>query len=366
MSWDLWGWVQVVNTSQRWGSEVLAPGLASALGSLPGAGRDGAGHIAVPVPDARLEALARLERTRPVQATVEVAEAEGGVEDELAHAVGGALGAGGPPELSGRLLAFLRGSAAVVLAVPCPGGGGASPVAWLEAAEGALVASDLEALEQQTCKAGATGAAAELDLAKLGKALKGSKDPAVKRDAESLARDVVAPGLESLRARLRAGLPARGARPGLEGGAEAGGAPFPALDARFEELAKGWLNVVVTWRPLLLVADVPEAEAAGGSGAAAELAAHAGRRGLPCVAACLALERERVALLEEPDFFREYLASLGLAGEGADGAGGWRSQASEVVHRLPPLLNLLTYYTAGEKEAKVRTASCRRRARGEE
>lgn len=346
---------------------LVAAGLGDALAALPGAGRDRQGHITVPVPDPRLQLLAELERTKPVPAAVEVAELGPGLREELVGAVEGGLRT--PPEqaeLSGKLLAGLREAEALLLAVPC--GEAAEPVRWLEAAERALVAADLQALEQQVCKGGSSGPQAELDTAKLQKALATAKDKAVKQHAEELVRDVLAPGLESLRARLRAGEPARDARPGLGRPPGTPGAhAFPALDGRFEDLARSWLSVLVTWKPLFVLADVPEAAAGdteGGEGgplgneASRQLLAHAAAQGVPGLAACVALEGEAAALREEPEFLAEYLASLGLrsAAAGTGGAAGlraWRPQAPELARRVPRLLNLQTYYTAGEKEARA-------------
>lgn len=137
------------------------------------------------------------------------------------------------------------------------------------------------------------------------------------------------------------------------------------LDPRFEDLARAWLNILVTWRPLLLLADVAEENAADPSGdggaVAKELAVKAARHGIPCLALCTALESEVVGLREEPEFLAEYLASFGLREAAAStevgDAGGdlrvWRPRAGEVAQRLPRLLNLQTYYTAGEKEARA-------------
>lgn len=347
---------------------LVAPGLGDALANLPGARNDGKGHITVPVPDPKLEVLAALERTSPVFAKVEVEEADRSVGEELSSIVGAALsGDADPPELSGKLLAVLRGADAVALAVPCgPDEAAPDPVKWLVAAEGALVSADLDALEQQVCKGGSGGADAELDLSKLRKALAGSKDKEVQRSADALVKDVVAPGLASLRDQLRAGVPAREARGGLVNPTRS--QKFEALHPRFEELARGWLNVVVSWRPLLLIADVPEPDAGdaadaampgpAGNAASRQLVAHAESCGIPCITACLALEGESAALQDEPEFLNEYLQSFGLRQVGDTSEGSkvlrpWRSQSAEVVSYIPKLLNLLTYYTAGEKEARA-------------
>lgn len=355
---------------------LLAPGLADALAALPGAGKDKQGHITIPVPDPRLQVLAQLERTKPVPATVEVADLGKELAEELARIAEERLETGAQQtEFSGKLLASLRSSDAIILAVPCPGESGADdPVRWFNAAEKALVSADLQALEQQVCKNGDTGIDAELDAAKLRKSLANAKDPTVKRAADELTADVLVPGLTALRARLLAGIPAREARLGLGRTAEAGQAEFQALDPRFGELARGFLNVLVTWQPLLVVADVPELDAAdalstdvtdtprpAGNAASQRLSYHVRKMGVPCLVACTTLEGEHVALKEEPEFLAEYLASFGLReGIHSDNMPAnsttlrcWHSQSGELTRRIPNLLNLLTYYTAGEKEARA-------------
>jgi len=174
---------------------LVAPGLGDAFAALPGASQDKQKHITVPIPDPKLDALAQLERTKAIPATVEVVEVEKMLSDELARAVEDSADA----ELSGNFLSVLRQADAVVLAVPCREG--ADPVAWLEAAERALVSADLAALEKQVCKEGKTGADAELDVVKLGKALANAKDKAVKRDADEFVKDVLTPGFTSLQER---------------------------------------------------------------------------------------------------------------------------------------------------------------------
>ncbi|CAE8695828.1 unnamed protein product [Polarella glacialis] len=347
---------------------LLAQGLGDAICALPGAGKDKQGHIMVPVPDAKLDLLAVLERTKPVPATVEVLEVDKASMDELASVIGEVLAsAPEPAELSGKFLSSLRAADAIVLAVPCREGAD-DPVKWLQAAERAFISADLQALEQQVCKQGAGGPNAELDVVKLRKALSSSKDAAVRRDADDLLKDILAPGLMSLRARLRAGVPAREARPGLEGTAPRP-EQFQPLDSRFEDLARAWLNVLVSWRPLLVLADVPEADAgsstalaAGPSGnqVAEAFASHVERHGIPCLTACVALESESAGLKDEPEFLQEYLESFGLrataASEGAADSATlrqWNSQTGKIVSFIPKLLNQLTYYTAGEKEARA-------------
>lgn len=355
---------------------LLAGGLGDAILSMPCASKDKQGTITVPVPDPRLDLLAEMERTKPVPALMEVAEVDGSLLEELKSAVDEALAGTQqqqPVELSRKLLATLKACDALVLAVPCLADPEvADPRRWLDTAEDLLVEADLQALEQQVCVQGTSGPDAKFDEAKLRKSVASSKDKAVSRSADELLRDVLLPGFSVLRAQLRAGVPAREAREGLEpGDPSLRPESFGALDRRFEDLARGWLNQLVTWRPLLIVADVPEPDAgaaARGSGnnghlpmgnaASSLLLAHAERRGLPCLTACVALESESAGLRDEPEFLQEYLGSFGLrVGHAPEDATSslrpWTSQAASLVRQLPRLLNQLVYFTAGEKEARA-------------
>eukprot|EP00427_Karlodinium_veneficum_P006765 CAMPEP_0169176620 /NCGR_PEP_ID=MMETSP1015-20121227/65966_1 /TAXON_ID=342587 /ORGANISM="Karlodinium micrum, Strain CCMP2283" /LENGTH=426 /DNA_ID=CAMNT_0009251137 /DNA_START=276 /DNA_END=1556 /DNA_ORIENTATION=- len=309
-----------------------------------------------------------MEHTHPVPAIAEVVEVDRASLEEFVNVVGeSCAGSPEPAELSGKFLSELRAADAIVLAVPCPGAE-SDPVKWYQMAESILVSHDLLALEQQVCKQGTSGADAELDESKLRKSLSNSKDPTVKRDAEDLLRNVLAPGLSSLRKRLRAGVPAREARGGLE--RLSGSENFLALDNRFEDLARGWLNALTTWRPLLVVADVPESDAGFsldangasspvGNSSSIALKSYLEKHGVPCVTLCVALEGESAGLKDEPDFLKEYLESYGLVDANSadktesDQLRAWSSQCPELVTYFPRLLNQMIYYTAGEKEARA-------------
>jgi len=118
----------------------------------------------------------------------------------------------------------------------------------------------------------------------------------------------------------------------------------------------------VTWKPLLVLADVEVADVAAaddvtpfGNASCQHLAEHLAQRGLPCLTTCTALEGEVAGMRDDPDFLQEYLESCGLK-EGQEGdpkLRPWISCAAELTRRIPPLLNLLTYYTAGDKEARA-------------
>jgi len=360
---------------------LLAGGLGNAISALPHASKDKQGTITVPVPDPRLDLLAEMERTKPVPALMEVAEVEGSLLEELKTAVDKALAGAQqqPVELSGKLLATLKACDALVMAVPCLADPEASdPRKWLDTAESLLVKADLQALEQQLCIQGASGPDAKFDEAKLRKSVANSKDKAVSRSADELLRDVLLPGFSVLRAQLRAGVPARELREGLQPWDHSlRQESFGALDRRFEDLARGWLNQLVTWRPLLIVADVPESDAGAaargssnngstnfganlplGNEASSLLLAHTERRGLPCLTACVALESESAGLRDEPEFVQEYLESFGLRGghtpdDTTSSLRPWTSQAASLVRQFPRLLNQLVYFTAGEKEARA-------------
>ena len=95
---------------------------------------------------------------------------------------------------------------------------------------------------------------------------------------------------------------------------------------------------------MLFVANVEEAAAALGNAHSAALAAHAEAAGGGFVVISAAIEAE-LAQLNDPDDKREFLASLGLLEAGLD----------RVIHAGYDLLDLITFFTAGPKEARAWT-----------
>ena len=100
---------------------------------------------------------------------------------------------------------------------------------------------------------------------------------------------------------------------------------------------------LLTAKPVLYVCNVEEAEAATGNALSAKVEALAKAEGASSVVISAAIEAE-VAVLPPADQ-AEFLASLGLAEPGL----------AKVIRAGYELLGLLTYFTAGPKEARAWT-----------
>jgi hypothetical protein len=101
---------------------------------------------------------------------------------------------------------------------------------------------------------------------------------------------------------------------------------------------------LLTAKPLLYVCNVEEGAAAGGNALSARVGEHAAAEGAGCVVVAAAIEAELANL--KPDERSEYLASLGLERPGLD----------RVIQAGYELLGLITFLTAGPKEARAWTA----------
>jgi ribosome-binding ATPase len=97
-------------------------------------------------------------------------------------------------------------------------------------------------------------------------------------------------------------------------------------------------------KPVLYIANVEEASAAAGSVESGRVAKYAGSRGAGSVVISAAIEAE-LARLAEADEKREFLASLGLDDPGL----------ARVIRAGYALLRLVTFFTAGPKEAHAWT-----------
>ncbi|MFZ5780698.1 MAG: redox-regulated ATPase YchF [Pseudomonadota bacterium] len=188
----------------------------------------------------------------------------------------------------------------------------------------------------------------------------GSVDPV--RDAEIVETELMLADLDSLEKRL----------PNLEkrakGGDKEAAAELPvvrkALDAlragkaaREAELTAEELPVfrrlqLITAKPMMYVLNVEEASAATGNAHSAKAAEYAKSRGIPSVVISAAIEAEVAQL--PPEDQTEYLASLGLEETGL----------ARVVRAGYALLDLVTFFTVGPKEARAWTV--RRDARAPE
>ncbi len=101
---------------------------------------------------------------------------------------------------------------------------------------------------------------------------------------------------------------------------------------------------LLTTKPILYIANVEEAAADSGNAHSEALTAYAKERGTSCVVVSAAIEAE-VAALESPEERTEFLAAIGLEETGL----------TRVIQAGYGLLNLITYFTAGPKEARAWT-----------
>ena len=252
----------------------------------------------VPVPDSRLDTLARIGKSaKTVPTQLEIKDIAGLVR-------GASKGEG----LGNKFLGAIREVEAVLQVLRCFEDddithveGGVDPLRDAELVETELLLADLESLERQ-------------------------KDGLVKRargqDKEAKAR------LELLDRIL----------PLLEAGRQA-----RTLDLGDEDRRLLREFNLLTAKPVLYVCNVDEASAATGNALTEKVAALARDQGARHVVICAAIEAELSALA--PDEKAEYLASIGLEEPGLN----------RVIREGHELLGLLTYFTVGPKEARAWT-----------
>lgn len=251
----------------------------------------------VAVPDRRLDALARIAKSAKIVPT----------SLEFADIAGLVRGASKGEGLGNQFLAHIREVDAIVHVLRCFEDdnvthveGSVDPLRDAETVETELMLADLESLQkrlpnlQKRGRGGDRNAAAEAAL------------------------------MEPLVAALEAGRPARSA--------------IPAGEAE----AVGRLNLL-TSKPVLYVCNVAEAEVATGNTYSARVAAMAEAEGAGHVVVSAAIEAEVAQL--PADERAEFLDGLGLAEAGLD----------RVIRAGYDLLGLITYFTAGPKEARAWT-----------
>ncbi len=252
----------------------------------------------VPVPDARLDQLARLAKSPTITPTYL----------EFVDIAGLVRGASTGEGLGNKFLSHIREVDAVMHLLRCFEGetthveGSVDPLRDAEIVETELMLADLESVERQ------------LDGAL--KRARGGDEAAKARVA------VLEPAAEA----LRAGRPARGVKVAKE------------LESTFAQLQ------LLTAKPVLYAANVEEAAVATGNAHSEAVAARAAQEGAGCVVISAAIEAE-VAGLSDPAERKEFLASLGLEESGLDRA----------VHAGYALLDLITFFSAGPKEARAWT-----------
>jgi hypothetical protein len=252
----------------------------------------------VAVPDDRLEVLAKLAKSAKIVPT------QLGFVDIAGLVRGASKGEG----LGNQFLANIREVDAIIHVLRCFEGevthveGSVDPIRDADTVDTELMLADLESLERRV-------------------------DAATKKargnDKEAKALLAV---LEPVLAALHEGKPARSVRVSEE------------QRPLFKQLQ------LLTSHPVLYACNVEESAAAAGNKWSALVAEKAKAEGAATVVISAAIEAE-VATLTEPAEQREFLASLGLTETGL----------SQVVRAGYKLLDLITFFTAGPKEARAWT-----------
>jgi GTP-binding protein YchF len=251
----------------------------------------------VAVPDPRLDVLAKIAGSAKVIAT----------QLEFVDIAGLVKGASKGEGLGNQFLGNIRQVDAIVHVLRCFEGevthveGSVDPIRDAEIVETELMLADLESLEKRVESAA--------------KKAKGGD-----KEAKALV-DAAEPAL----AVLRDGKPARTAVIAKE------------LEATFKQLQ------LLTSKPVLYVCNVEEAAAADGNAHSARVAAKAKAEGAETVVISAAIEAEVAQL--EPAEKEEFLASLGLTEPGL----------ARVIRAGYKLLDLITFFTVGPKEARAWT-----------
>jgi ribosome-binding ATPase len=253
----------------------------------------------VAVPDERLEVCARLAKSAKIVPT----------QLEFVDIAGLVRGASKGQGLGNQFLGHLREVDAIAHILRCFEDdnivhveGSVDPIRDVETVETELMLADLDSLERR--------AAAAQKRARGG-------------DKEARAQLAV---IEPVLAGLQEGVPAR--RVAL--------APEQQHDLRLLQLLSA--------KPVLYIANVDEASAAGGNEFSGKVADYAAAQGAEAVVIAAAIEAE-LAVLADPAERREFLAALGLGETGLD----------RVIGAGYGLLDLITFLTAGPKESRAWT-----------
>jgi GTP-binding protein YchF len=252
----------------------------------------------VPVPDDRLETLARIAGSKQIIPT----------RLTFVDIAGLVRGASKGEGLGNQFLANIRETDAIAHVLRCFEDddithveGRIDPVADAETVEIELMLADLDSIERR--------------LQNLGRRIRGG-------DKEAVVQDRL---LHQAKAALELGRPAR----------------TIAVDLEDE---KAWRGLqLLTAKPVLYVCNVDEASAATGNAESARVAAMALDQGAASVVISAAIEEE-IAQLDD-DERAEFLAELGLHEAGLD----------RLIKAGYELLGLMTYFTVGPKEARAWT-----------
>ena len=254
----------------------------------------------VPVPDQRLETLARIGRSRqaiPTRLTFV----------DIAGLVRGASKGEG---LGNQFLANIREVDAIAHVLRCFENddithveGRIDPVADAETIETELMLADLDSIERR--------------LQNIARRIRGG-------DKEAVAQERL---LRQARTALEDGRPARG------------------VNIAPDDAKTWWELQLLTAKPVLYVCNVDEASAAAGNTQSERVAQMAVAQGAACVVISAAIEEE-IALLDG-DEQAGFLAELGLEEAGLD----------RLIKAGYELLGLITYFTVGPKEARAWTVA---------
>jgi len=253
----------------------------------------------VAVPDKRLDEIARIAKSaQELETQIEFVDIAGLVR-------GASKGEG----LGNQFLANIREVDAIVHVLRCFEGGDVThvegrvdPIADAETVETELMLADLESLERRVP-----------NLVK--KAQQGDKEAKVEASVLSQALEL-----------LRASKPARLTQ------------PKDAEEAKALQRAQ-----LLTGKPVLYVCNVDEGDAANGNALSQRVFDRAASEGAKAVVISAAIEAEIASLpTEEREAF---LSDLGLHETGLN----------RMIHAAYELLGLITFYTAGPKEARAWT-----------
>jgi len=253
----------------------------------------------VGVPDERLDVLAKIANSAKIIPT----------QLSFVDIAGLVRGASKGEGLGNQFLAHIREVDAICHVLRCFEDGDIThvegrvdPVADAETVETELMLADLDSLEKR---------------------VDGLTKKAKQGDEESKARVVL---IERILVALREGKPARSVT--------------PADDEKklYREL------MLLTSKPVLYVCNVEEAAAANGNAFSAKVKAMADAQHAGCVVISAAIEAE-VAQLDSDEEKQAFLADLGLAETGL----------TRVIKAGYALLELLTFFTVGPKEARAWT-----------
>lgn len=254
----------------------------------------------VPVPDARLKDIARIAKSAAIIAT----------RITFVDIAGLVRGASKGEGLGNQFLANIREVDAIVHVLRCFEDddivhveGKIDPVADAETVETELMLSDLESLERRTVS---------------------TRKKAAGKDKEA---QQALPVMEAALEKLQAGEPVRVLLAGMD-------------SEERRELRN--LNLL-TSKPVLYVCNVAEDDAATGNAHSEAVAAMAERQGARTVVISAEIESEIAQL--PPEEVGDYLEAMRLSEPGLD----------RLIQAGYELLDLITYFTAGPKEARAWT-----------